>query len=68
MSKDQTKVHSVKYNLIMNAILNGTQVLFPLITFPYISRVLGAEGNGKASFATSVAYYFMMVASLGIPS
>ena len=68
MSRDQTKVHSVKYNLIMNAILNGTQVLFPLITFPYISRVLGAEGNGKVSFATSVAYYFMMVASLGIPT
>jgi O-antigen/teichoic acid export membrane protein len=68
MSKDQPKVHSVKYNLIMNAILNGTQVLFPVITFPYISRVLGAEGNGKVSFAASVAYYFMMVASLGIPT
>ena len=52
----------------MNFILTATQFLFPLITFPYISRVLQAEGNGKVSFAASAAHYFMMVASLGIPT
>mgnify|MGYP001332394030 CR=1 FL=1 len=34
------KIHSVKYNFIMNAILTVAGIIFPLITFPYISRVL----------------------------
>ena len=62
------KSHSVKYNFIMNFILTATQFIFPLITFPYVSRILQAAGNGKVSFASSVAHYFMMVASLGIPT
>ncbi len=62
------KTHSIKYNFIMNFILTATNVIFPLITFPYVSRVLQATGNGKVSFAASVANYFMMVASLGIPT
>ena len=52
----------------MNFFLTATQIIFPLITFPYVSRVLLAAGNGKISFAASVANYFMMVASLGIPT
>lgn len=62
------KIHSVKYNFIMNFILTATQFIFPLITFPYVSRVLQASGNGRVNFAASVANYFMMVASLGIPT
>lgn len=62
------KIHSIKYNFIMNFILTATQFIFPLITFPYVSRVLQAAGNGKVTFAASVANYFMMVASLGIPT
>ena len=64
----EAKIHSVKYNFVMNFILTSTQFIFPLITFPYVSRVLQAAGNGKVSFAASVANYFMMVASLGIPT
>lgn len=64
----QNKIHSVKYNFLMNFILTATQFIFPLITFPYVSRVLQASGNGKVTFAASVANYFMMVASLGIPT
>ena len=60
--------HSVKYNFIMNFILTATNFIFPFITFPYVSRVLQATGNGRVSFAASVANYFMMVASLGIPT
>lgn len=67
-SKRQDKIHSVKYNFFMNFILTASSFLFPLITFPYISRVLGAAGNGKVAFAASVANYFMMTASLGIPT
>lgn len=64
----ETKSHSIKYNFLMNFILSASQFLFPLITFPYVSRVLLAEGSGKVAFASSVANYFLMVASLGIPT
>ena len=64
----EIKSHSIKYNFLMNFILSASQFLFPLITFPYISRVLLAEGSGKVAFASSVANYFLMVASLGIPT
>ena len=52
----------------MNAILTVAGIIFPLITFPYISRVLLVEGSGKVAFATSVVTYFTMFASLGIPT
>lgn len=62
------KIHSVKFNFIMNAILTVSSILFPLITFPYISRVLLVEGSGKTAFAISVISYFTMFATLGLPT
>lgn len=62
------RIHSVKYNFLMNAILRMSSFLFPIITFPYVSRVLHADGTGRAAFATSVIYYFTIFASLGIPT
>lgn len=59
---------SLKLNFIMNAILTMSQFIFPLITFPYVSRILLPEGTGKVSFATSVITYFAMFAQLGIPT
>ena len=52
----------------MNAILTMSSFLFPLITFPYISRVILPVGSGKITFATSVVTYFSMFAQLGIPT
>ena len=46
--KTSVKMHSVTYNFIMNAILTVSSILFPLITFPYIARVLLVEGSGKS--------------------
>lgn len=69
MSNKNTKeVHSVKYNFVMNFILTASSFIFPLITFPYVSRILFAAGTGKVNFAASIANYFLMVASLGIPT
>lgn len=68
MEKADNKQHSIKYNALMNVILTASSLLYPLITFPYVSRVLLVAGNGKVNFAASVANYFMMVASLGIPT
>ena len=52
----------------MNAILTMSSFIFPLITFPYVSRILLPEGTGKVSFATSLISYFLMFAQLGIPT
>ena len=62
------KIKSVKFNFIMNFILTASNFIFPLITFPYVSRILGVSGTGKVSFAISVVSYFTMVAALGIPT
>ena len=65
MSKNQK---SLKVNFVMNAILTMSTFIFPLITFPYVSRILLPEGTGKVSFATSIVSYFAMIAQLGIPT
>lgn len=67
MSKEY-KIHSVQYNFIMNVILKMSTVIFPFITFPYVSRVLGAAGNGKIAFTSSIISYFTLMACLGIPT
>ncbi|BCJ97363.1 flippase [Anaerocolumna chitinilytica] len=67
MNKD-IKIKSVKYNFAMNIILKMSSFIFPLITLPYITRTLGAVGNGKIAFASSVITYFSMFAQLGIPT
>lgn len=66
MSRNANK--SLKLNFIMNAILTMSSLIFPLITFPYVSRVLLPAGTGKVSFATSLISYFSMFAQLGIPT
>lgn len=65
MSKSQK---SLKVNFIMNAILTMSSFIFPLITFPYISRILLPVGTGKVAFATSLISNFNMIAQLGIPT
>lgn len=62
------KQKSLKLNFLMNAMLTMSSFIFPLITFPYVSRVLLPEGTGKVTFATSVITYFAMIAQLGIPT
>ena len=59
---------SLKLNFIMNAALTMSAFLFPLISFPYVSRILLPEGTGKVSFATALINYFLMFALLGIPT
>ena len=42
------------------------QILFPIITLPYISRILGVEKIGQYNFATAYVSYFALIANLGI--
>ena len=59
---------SLKYNFIMNAISTAAAVIFPLLGFAYVTRVLSPAGRGKVEFAASVVSYFTMLAMLGIPT
>ena len=59
-----------KKSLGLNAVLNGIRsvlnILFPIITFPYVSRVLGVNGIGIYNFSNSIVSYFLLIAALGI--
>lgn len=58
---------SVKVNYILNLINTGTQMLFPLITFPYVCRVIEADGIGQINFFQSIINYISLFTCLGIP-
>lgn len=57
---------SLKKNLVYNVIYQILVIVLPLITAPYISRVLGADGIGTYSYVYSIAYYFGLCGMLGI--
>lgn len=59
---------SIKKNFFYNILLNISSVIFPLITAPYVSRVLEPNGVGINNFANTYAGYFALVALLGIPT
>jgi O-antigen/teichoic acid export membrane protein len=54
-------------NVFYNVLLALSQVLFPMLTFPYLARVLGPAHVGVLNFAESYARYFVLVAAVGIP-
>lgn len=58
---------SVKVNYILNLINTGTQMFFPLITFPYVCRVIEADGVGLVNFFQSIISYISLFTCLGIP-
>ena len=59
---------NIKKNILFNSIYQLTNILVPLVTLPYLSRVLHAEGLGEYTFAYSVAYYFYIFIRLGLHS
>lgn len=64
--KETMPQKSLKINASLNIIRSLMGLLFPLITFPYSSRVIGPIGIGKVNFAASIISYFSIIASLGI--
>lgn len=62
------KEKSIKANAILNVIRLVSSILLPMISYPYISRVLGPTQLGKVDFATSIINYFSIIAGMGIPS
>ncbi len=58
--------NSIQKNTVFNLIKTGSSILYPLIVFPYTSRVLGAASLGRVTFGNSIISYFNMMATLGV--
>lgn len=57
---------SIKKNFIYNMLYQMLVILLPIITVPYISRVLGPSGVGAYSYTASYAQYFVLFGMIGI--
>lgn len=59
---------SLEKNALFNVVYKCLNVIFPLVTVSYVSRVLGPEGIGKVSAAQNIVQYFVIIAALGLPT
>lgn len=60
------KQKSLKINALWNLLYSGSNLVFPLVTAPYVSRVLGASNLGEVDFAKSFVQWFMIFAAFGV--
>ena len=56
----------IKRNFAYNSVLTLSNYLFPLIVYPYISRVLGVSNIGICNFVDSVVHWFILFSMMGI--
>ncbi len=61
----QPKSPNVKKNAIYSLISKLLVTIIPVVTTPYLARVLGEVGNGQISYVSSIITYFTLAASLG---
>lgn len=57
---------NVKKNIVLNSLYQILNIIVPIITSPYLSRVIGAEGIGTYAYYNSIAYYFILFIMLGL--
>ena len=57
---------SLKKNFLYNLIYQLLVIILPIITVPYVSRVLGPDGVGAYSYTASYAQYFVLIGMIGI--
>lgn len=57
---------SIKKNFFYSAFLTTANYIFPLITYPYVSRVLGVHNIGMCNFIDSIINYFVLFSMMGI--
>lgn len=58
---------SLKKNILYNSIRVGSNLVFPLVTFPYVTRIMGPDTLGLFNYITAIVAYFTLFASLGFP-
>lgn len=59
-------MESLKKNFIYNAILTMSGYIFPLMVYPYVSRVLGVANIGACNFVDSIVEYFTILSMMGM--
>lgn len=57
---------SLKKNFFYSSILTAANYVFPFLTYPYVSRVLGVENIGACNFVDAVIQYFLLFSLMGI--
>ena len=57
---------NLKKNFFFSALLTLANYIFPLITYPYVSRVLGVSNIGICNFVDGVVDFFIMFSMMGI--
>ena len=62
------KKESLTINFILNSFIAFFSMLFPILSFPYVSRILHPEYVGRVSFAESLVTYFLLFSQMGIPT
>lgn len=60
------KTKSMKLNFLFNTLKTLMTILFPAISFPYASRILGVSNIGAVQYSSSIVSYFALFAALGI--
>ena len=65
MSNEGIKKSGLKVNFVFNFISQILTLIIPLITTPYLSRVLHEAGNGQYSYSVSIITYFILFSNLG---
>lgn len=56
----------IKKNFFYSSILTTANYIFPLLTFPYVSRILGVTNVGICNFVDSIIHYFILFSMMGI--
>ena len=59
---------SISKNFLYNLLYQIVTLVSPLITVPYVSRILGKEGIGIFSYTNSITQYFILIGTLVIAS
>ena len=57
---------SIKKNFLYSSILTTANYIFPFLTYPYVSRVLGVNNIGICNFVDSIVNYFILFSMMGI--
>lgn len=65
MNHRTTSVPRLRTNIVAMGLVQISNYLIPLITLPYLTRVLGAEGYGRVAFAQVLMAYFILLTDYG---
>ena len=66
VSKKMPQKKSLAKNAVLNTAKTVCGIVFPIITYPYVSRVLGVDNMGIYTFSSYFLSYFLLIAALGV--